>query len=273
MSQGGSTENQRCSMYSLNGTVNRHVLVFIHTRSLALDDLYKFNDIYWSGSANGFVRPMSFFHRFESDTLVHGCLMSIMCVRVCLKWAHKHFSSTKTTIIIPAISIHGRQQNKYYGNLYLWGLAKWRIDESPRFKQFRQKNYIFCVEIRCGIQTSMLSEKERNKITKSSVTNVLFMMRDPQKEQKYRTNVINVMTSNLFYPLFVFIFSFLFWSHAFSPSFSKWDLNTENFLNCGDKSGPIERNEWERESKRENRMEMKRRENMKITSCPDWMHW
>lgn len=93
------------------------------------------------------------------------------------------------------------------------------------------------------------------------------MMRDPQKEQKYRTNVINVMTSNLFYLLFIFFW--YFWSRVYSlpPSLSLACryLNTENFLNCEHKSGPNRMQarimngqpKWEKERERERKISNK----------------
>lgn len=111
---------------------------------------------------------------------------------------------------------------------------------------FLYRNSYRCSQTDEGQSEKRSEQNGEERTRKSYFTNVLFMMRDPQKEQKYRTNVINVMTSNLFYLLFVFIFHFF--DRTLSLPLFERDLNTENFLNCGDKSGPIECNERERES-------------------------
>lgn len=132
--------------------------------------------------------------------------------------------------------------NECYGKLYLWGPKKWRIDESLRFKHFRQKNDILyrnslwhidvCAHNRWRTERE---SRRKNLLNKC----VVYDERSPEgtevQNKCHKRNDIQFILPIVCF--FIFLIARLL-SFTFSLSPGCRDLNTENFLNCGHKSGP-----------------------------------
>lgn len=127
MSQGGSSENQLCSTDLLNVTAraNRHVLMLIHIHTHLFWMIYTNSMIF----IDLVVQTVLFLQR---DSLSTASFPKAICARarmldvdyVCECVPEM---STQTFFIDENNNNNSgrkQRQNKYYGNVYLWGLVK-----------------------------------------------------------------------------------------------------------------------------------------------------
>lgn len=135
-------------------------------------------------------------HSDQNGAFAHEIRMPNVLVCVCvLETSHSIFHLWK---MFPNAIINNNN-NKNFMSVISVGPEKWRIDK-PNSKIFDTK------WLKDKSIEILGSTGEEAKAAKN--INILFMMSEiyPQKEQKYGTNVINVMASNLFGLLFVFFF-------------------------------------------------------------------